>query len=118
MYDYNNDYIRFNAGRWYGKYLPIPPRFPYLVTNWKQFYRDQNSQRVHGFTNGNVKLTLDLAMYLKQPNPYTYIDNTNVKYSQANKDQTVYDLFVKKNGFFIEMGTFDGMWLERHHDWT
>jgi hypothetical protein len=111
MYDYNNDYIRFNAGRWYGKV-----RFPYLVTNWKQFYRDQNSQRVPGFTKGNV--TLDLAMYLKQPNPYKYINNTNVKYSQANKDQTVYDLFVKKNGFFIEMGTFDGMWLERHHDWT
>ena len=113
MNDYNNDYIRFNAGRWYGKV-----RFPYLVTNWKQFYRDQNSQRVYGFTNGNVKFTLDLAMYLQQPNPYKYINNTNVKYSQANKDQTVYDLFVKKNGFFIEMGTFDGMWLERHHDWT
>jgi FkbM family methyltransferase len=119
MYDYNNDYIRFNAGRWYGKV-----RFPYLATNWKQFYRGKGSQRVHVFTNGNIKPSLDFAMYLKQPNPYTYIDNTNVKYSQAKQDQTVYDLFAKKNGFFIEMGAFDGMtlsntlWLERHHNWT
>jgi FkbM family methyltransferase len=63
-------------------------------------------------------------MYLKQPNPYQYISNTNVKYSQANQDQTVYDLFPKKNGYFIEMGAFNGMtfsntlWLERHHHWT
>jgi FkbM family methyltransferase len=63
-------------------------------------------------------------MYLKPPNPYKYINNTNVKYSQAKQDQTVYHLFPKKNGFFIEMGAFDGMslsntlWLERHHNWT
>ena len=30
MYDYNHDYIKFNAGRWYGKI-----RYPYLTTNWK-----------------------------------------------------------------------------------
>jgi hypothetical protein len=48
-----------------------------------------------------------------------YINNTNVKYSQAKQDQTVYDLFPKKNGLFIEIGAFDGMtlsitlWLER-----
>jgi FkbM family methyltransferase len=119
MYDYSNDCIRFNAGRWYGKV-----RFPYLATNWKQFYRGQGSQRVHVFTNGNVKPTLDLPMYLKPPSPYKYINNTNVKYSQAKQDQTVYDLFTKKNGFFIEIGAFDGMtlsntlWLERHHNWT
>ena len=119
MYDYNNDCIRFNAGRWYGKV-----RFPYLATNWKQFYRGQGSQRVHVFTNGNVKPTLDLPVYLKPPSPYKYINNTNVAYSQAKQDQTVYHLFPKKNGFFIEMGAFDGMslsntlWLERHHNWT
>ena len=119
MYDYNNDCIRFNAGRWYGKV-----RFSYLATNWKQFYRGKGSQRVHVFTNGNVRPTLDLPMYLKQPNPYQYISNTNVKYSQANQDQTVYDLFPKKNGYFIEMGAFNGvtfsntLWLERYHNWT
>jgi hypothetical protein len=62
--------------------------------------------------------------YLKPPSPYKYINITNVAYSQAKQDQTVYHLFPKKNGFFIEMGAFDGMslsntlWLERHHNWT
>ena len=84
--------------------------------------------RVHNvstlFTNGNVKPTLDLPVYLKPPSPYKYINNTNVAYSQAKQDQTVYHLFPKKNGFFIEMGAFDGMSLsntlrlERHHNWT
>jgi FkbM family methyltransferase len=63
-------------------------------------------------------------VYLKPPSPYKYINNTDVAYSQAKQDQTVYHLFPKKNGFFIEMGAFDGMslsntlWLERHHNWT
>jgi hypothetical protein len=52
------------------------------------------------------------------------MSNPNVAYSQAKQDQTVYDLFTKKNGFFIEIGAFDGMtlsntlWLERQHNWT
>jgi len=119
MYDYNNDCIRFNSGRCYGKV-----RFSYLATNWKQCYRGQGSQRVHVVTNGNAKSTLDLPTYLKLPNPYTYINKTNVKYSQAKQGQTVYDLFPKKNGLFIEIGAFDGMtlsislWLERQPNWT
>lgn len=48
--EYNNnlDYIRFNADRCYGKI-----RYPYLTTNWKQFYRGfsgKGIQRVHVFT--------------------------------------------------------------------
>jgi hypothetical protein len=34
MYDKELDYIKFNAGRWYGKI-----RYPYLSTNWKQHYK-------------------------------------------------------------------------------
>lgn len=45
MYNYNNEYIEFNAHRWYGKI-----RYPYLCTNWKQLYRGIGSQRVHVFT--------------------------------------------------------------------
>lgn len=44
MYDEENDYLRFNAGRWYGKI-----RYPYLTTNWKQTYRGYGSQRIHVF---------------------------------------------------------------------
>lgn len=45
MYNYDNEYIEFNAHRWYGKI-----RYPYLCTNWKQHYRGTGSQRVHVFT--------------------------------------------------------------------
>ncbi|XP_062613056.1 uncharacterized protein LOC134274836 isoform X2 [Saccostrea cucullata] len=44
MYDNEKDYIRYNAGRWYGKI-----RYPYLATNWKQHYRGNGIQRVHVF---------------------------------------------------------------------
>ncbi|XP_052057634.1 uncharacterized protein LOC127698280 [Mytilus californianus] len=47
-YNNNQDYIRFNADRCYGKI-----RYPYLATNWKQFYRGYSGkgiQRVHVFT--------------------------------------------------------------------
>jgi hypothetical protein len=45
MYNYDHEYIRFNADRWYGKI-----RYPYLTTNWKQLYQGRGSQRVHVFT--------------------------------------------------------------------
>ncbi|XP_052067395.1 uncharacterized protein LOC127706764 [Mytilus californianus] len=45
QYNYDHEYLHFNAHRWYGKI-----RYPYLTTNWKQFYRGTGSQRVHVFT--------------------------------------------------------------------
>ena len=45
QYDYDHEYLSFNAARWYGKI-----RYPYLTTNWKQHYRGHGSQRVHVFT--------------------------------------------------------------------
>lgn len=43
-YNYDNEYIEFNAHRWYGKL-----RYPYLCTNWRQHYRGIGTQRVHVF---------------------------------------------------------------------
>ncbi|VDI05928.1 saposin [Mytilus galloprovincialis] len=45
QYDYNHEYLHFNADRVYGK-----KRYPYLTTNWKQLYRGIGKQRVHVFT--------------------------------------------------------------------
>ncbi|XP_063401129.1 uncharacterized protein LOC134685362 [Mytilus trossulus] len=45
QYDYNHEYLHFNADRVYGK-----KRYPYLTSNWKQFYRGIGKQRVHVFT--------------------------------------------------------------------
>ncbi|CAG2187558.1 unnamed protein product [Mytilus edulis] len=45
QYNYDHEFLRFNADRWYGKI-----RYPYLTTNWKQHYRGKGSQRVHVFT--------------------------------------------------------------------
>jgi hypothetical protein len=44
-YDFDNEYIRFNGDRGYGKI-----RYPYLTTNWKQFYIGWRVQRVHVLT--------------------------------------------------------------------
>ena len=44
MFDNDKDYIKYNAGRWYGKL-----RYPYLCTNWKQHYRGDGSQKIHVF---------------------------------------------------------------------
>lgn len=44
MYNYDNEYIEFNAHRWYGKI-----RYPYLTTNWKQLYKGTGEQLVHVF---------------------------------------------------------------------
>jgi hypothetical protein len=48
MFNENKDYIRFNADRFYGKI-----RYPYLTSNWRQFYRGGGSQKVHIFTKQN-----------------------------------------------------------------
>jgi hypothetical protein len=47
-YDVDNEYIRFNGDRSYGKI-----RYPYLTTNRKQFYIGWGVQRVHVFTKSN-----------------------------------------------------------------
>ena len=44
QYNYEHEYLRFNADRWYGKI-----RYPYLTTNWKQFYKGAGYQKVHVF---------------------------------------------------------------------
>ncbi|CAC5410029.1 unnamed protein product [Mytilus coruscus] len=119
QYSYEKDYIKFNAARWYGKI-----RYPYLTTNWKQHYRGHGQQRVHVFTKTNVNFTKALDYYLKEPHPYFLVNNTDTHYSQAHQDETLYQISRKKNGFFVEMGAFNGqlfsntMWLERKHNWT
>ncbi|XP_063405619.1 uncharacterized protein LOC134689576 [Mytilus trossulus] len=45
QYNFHDEFIRFNADRWYGKI-----RYPFLTTNWKQIYRGEGYQRVHVFT--------------------------------------------------------------------
>ena len=44
MYQGGKDFIAFNAHRVYGKL-----RYPYLTTNWHQYYEGQGSQRVYVF---------------------------------------------------------------------
>ncbi|XP_071128498.1 uncharacterized protein [Mytilus edulis] len=119
-YNYEMDYIKFNAGRWYGKI-----RYPYLTTNWKQHYRGYGLQRVHVFTKINENFTRQLDHYrLKEPHPYYHLNNIDQHFSQAHQDETVYQISGKKNGFFVEMGAFNGqtysntLWLERKHNWT
>lgn len=43
-YKYEGEYIAFNAHRYYGKI-----RYPYLTTNWKQYYKGIGTQLVHVF---------------------------------------------------------------------
>ncbi|CAC5382428.1 unnamed protein product [Mytilus coruscus] len=45
MYDINHDFLAFNAHRCYGR-----KRYPYLSTNWNQYYLGKGIQRVHVFT--------------------------------------------------------------------
>ncbi|XP_071180839.1 uncharacterized protein [Mytilus edulis] len=71
-----------------------------------------------------VKKTKHIDMFLKKPCPSYISSDTDIRYSQANQDVTVYKLLKLKNGYFIEIGGFDGktwsntMWLERRHNWT
>lgn len=71
---------------------------------------------------------LQLKTYIKNfqylnspPQIHTPKDKT---FSQAGQDKLVFDLLPIKNGFFLEMGAYDGilysntLWLERNHNWT
>ncbi|XP_052104114.1 uncharacterized protein LOC127737451 [Mytilus californianus] len=77
---------------------------------------------IMGKKDDKTKETID--MFLKKPCPASLISDTDIRYSQANQDVTVYNLIRKKNGYFIEIGGFDGktwsntLWLERRHNWT
>lgn len=48
----------------------------------------------------------------------------NKTFSQAGQDELVFKLLPITNGFFVEMGAFDGitysntLWLERNHNWS
>ncbi|XP_052104115.1 uncharacterized protein LOC127737452 [Mytilus californianus] len=118
-YSIEKDYIKFNAGRWYGKI-----RYPYLTTNWKQHYQGHGRHRVHVFTKSNVNFTKTVKNYLKEPHQYFLVNNTDTHYSQAHQDETVYTIFPREQGFFVEMGAYNGqlfsntLWLERKHRWT
>jgi hypothetical protein len=83
--------------------LPVPPilRYPYLSTNWKQHYRGNGSRRVHVFTKEKLDYIKPLQYYLKKSYPYHHVSNVDIKYSQARQDEVVYNIFQKKNGFFI-----------------
>lgn len=61
---------------------------------------------------------------MKPQSKISFSESVDQHYSQAYQDQTVYDILPQKNGFFIEMGAYDGkvrsntLWLERKHNWT
>lgn len=120
IYNYDNDMISFNAGRYYGKI-----RYPYLTTNWRQIYRGHGARRIHVLEKSEKEYPPKLYHYLKKPEPYIKQKLTNDKhYSLAKQDKTVYDIFPRKNGFFVELGAYDGklvsntLWLEQKHNWT
>ena len=50
MFDKMKDYIKFNAGRWYGSV-----RYPFLTTNWRQLYQGSGKQRVFVFEKEDFK---------------------------------------------------------------
>ncbi|XP_052085912.1 uncharacterized protein LOC127723373 [Mytilus californianus] len=72
----------------------------------------------------DLKKTKTISMFLKKPCPANIISDTDIRYSQAKQDVTVYKLLKIQNGYFIEIGGFDGktwsntLWLERRHNWT
>lgn len=84
----------------------------------------QRLQTGHVFTKYNWNALYNFINYLALPSPYYFPQNTDKRYSQANQDEKVFELFPKQNGFFIEIGAFDGitfsntLWLERKHNWT
>ncbi|CAC5364303.1 unnamed protein product [Mytilus coruscus] len=45
LYDIHHDFLAFNAHRCYGR-----KRYPYLSTNWNQYYLGKGKQRIHVFT--------------------------------------------------------------------
>ena len=62
--------------------------------------------------------------YLLSPHSHKVLRNADKRYSQARQDEAVFDIVQKKNGFFVEIGAYDGqslsntLWLERWHSWT
>ncbi|XP_061190047.1 uncharacterized protein LOC133197880 [Saccostrea echinata] len=75
--------------------------------------------------SGTHVLTTKIWKHLRKPHPYNpFPEPVDRHYSQAGQDTAVYNIFPKKNGFFIEMGAYDGkvhsntLWLERKHNWT
>lgn len=71
------------------------------------------------------RATSEIWRNLMKPQSKTsFSESVDQHYSQSHQDQTVYDIFPQKNGFFIEMGAYDGkvhsntLWLERKHNWT
>lgn len=71
-----------------------------------------------------VKKKKTIDTFLRKPHPANILSDTDIRYSQANQDVTVYKLLNIENGYFIEIGGFDGktwsntLWLERRHNWT
>lgn len=65
----------------------------------------------------------DLHKYLLPPHPRKTPENRDEKFSQAGQEDAVFSIFSKEDGFFIEMGAFDGkhhsntLWLEQRHGW-
>lgn len=81
-----------------------------------------SSASIHTETNN---VTSEIWKKLRKPQKRrTTRDSVDTHYSQAFQDQTVYNMFPRQQGFFIEMGAFDGkvhsntLWLERKHNWT
>ncbi|XP_062602989.1 uncharacterized protein LOC134264737 [Saccostrea cucullata] len=74
--------------------------------------------------NLNTYPIIKLDDFLLPPHPKRDNSNSNRKYSQARQDETVYKIFSKKGGFFVDIGANDGLyfsntvWLERQHGWT
>lgn len=98
--------------------------FVILYTYLKQLHTSDRPNQINAvFSTAISKYDLILN-YIKPPFPYKRVQDMDKMYSQAKQDQTVYELLPKQNGFFIEMGAFDGitfsntLWLERNHNWT
>ncbi|XP_061170000.1 uncharacterized protein LOC133179224 [Saccostrea echinata] len=81
---------------------------------------DDFSVTVHLSTYSVIKLD----NFLLPPHPKQGHPNPDRKFSEARQDETVYKIFPKIGGFFIELGANDGLylsntiWLERQHGWT
>lgn len=71
-----------------------------------------------------MQRNLIINEYLKPPNVYENTEDRNVKYSQAQQDETIYKILPIQGGIFVEIGAFNGkvlsntLWLERKHKWT
>lgn len=79
---------------------------------------------MHVFTKSNFNFTKTIRNCLKTPHQYFPVKNSDEHFSQAHQDETVYNIFPREQGFFIEMGAYDGqsfsnsLWLEKKYNWT